>query len=369
MRIGVLTSSRADFGIYLPLLKKLVEDKYFDINLITFGTHSSKLHGYTISEIIESGLHPKYILDCVLNGDSPKDIVKNIAEICKQFSIFWEINYKEFDLVFCLGDRYEMFAAVISGIPFGVKFAHFHGGETTLGSIDNFYRHSITLASCIHFTATDKYAEKVKEITSQKDNIYSTGALSLANLSNVKLLTIEEFYSKWNISLDKPTVLVTVHPETVAFNDVKKHAVILVQTILKISTTYQVIITMPNADTNGNIIRNEININLGGIKNILIIENLGKTSYFTAMKNCLFLLGNTSSGIIEAATFNKYVINLGERQRGRITSKNILHSGFVTKEILEKINIIKNNNYFFNGDNIYYKNGTINLIINSLKKI
>jgi len=367
MKIGVLTSSRADFGIYFPLLNELCKDDFFEISIIAFGTHLSKFHGYTIDEIIEAGMTPEFRLDCVLKGDKPEDIINNIASICNQFSNFWKKNHKKFDIVFCLGDRYEMFASVISGIPFGLKFAHFHGGETTLGSIDNFFRHSISLASIIHFTSNDEYSQKVKNITGQQEHIYSVGSLSLANILSTKIMTIDEFYSKWGIRLDKPTVLITVHPETVGFDDVLDHAVVLVDVILKICTSYQVIITMPNADTNGLIIRNEINKSLKNKKNILIVENLGKISYFTAMKNCSFMLGNTSSGIIEAASFNKFVINLGQRQRGRLTSNNVLHAKFNTQEILEKINIIKSKNFNFIEKNIYFKEDAIKLVMNILK--
>jgi GDP/UDP-N,N'-diacetylbacillosamine 2-epimerase (hydrolysing) len=260
-----------------------------------------------------------------------------------------------------------MFAAVISGIPFGVKFAHFHGGETTLGSIDNFFRHSISLSSIIHFTSTDEYSQKVKNITGQEDHIYSVGSLSLANILSTKILTIDEFYSKWGIRLDKPTVLITVHPETVGFNEVLDHAIVLVDVILKICISYQVVITMPNADTNGKIIRNEINKRLKNKKNILIVENLGKISYFTVMKNCSFMLGNTSSGIIEAASFNKFVINLGQRQKGRLTSNNVLHAKFNTEEILEKINIVKSKKFNFIEKNIYFKEDGIKLVMYILK--
>ena len=131
MRIGILTSSRADFGIYLPLINGLKNNKNFTISLIVFGTHLSEKHGYTINEIIESGIETQFVLKPLQFGDTPGEIAKTITATFNQFDKFWSINYQNFDLVFCLGDRYEMFAAVTSGIPFGIKFAHFHGGETT----------------------------------------------------------------------------------------------------------------------------------------------------------------------------------------------------------------------------------------------
>jgi GDP/UDP-N,N'-diacetylbacillosamine 2-epimerase (hydrolysing) len=369
MRIGVLTSSRADFGIYLPLINQLKKDPYFTLSLIVFGTHLSKQHGYTLDEITDNGFNPEFLFEPVLFGDSPAEISKSISATYIQFEKFWTNHQQIFDIVLCLGDRYEMFAAVIAGIPFGIKFGHIHGGETTLGAIDNIYRHSISLSSYIHFTAAEKFSDRVKSIIDNNETVYTVGSLSLDGFMQTNFLTTIEFHKKWQVDLEIPTILVTVHPETVAFDEVEKHSQVLLQTLNYLSKDFQIIITMPNADTHGMIIRNMINQNLINKKNIYIFENLGKLSYFTAMKYCSFMLGNTSSGIIEAASFNKYVIDLGERQKGRLTSKNVLHSAFNLNEIIEKVNFIQKNEYNFTGANLYFQPNVANSIIQILKKI
>ncbi|MDP4679785.1 MAG: UDP-N-acetylglucosamine 2-epimerase, partial [Cyclobacteriaceae bacterium] len=157
MRIGVLTSSRADFGIYLPLIKALDSDEHFNLSLIVFGAHLSKEHGYTITEILEMGFSKIQKLCPLEFEDSPAEIGKSIGHITSHFASYWENHKEVYDVVFCLGDRFEMFAAVVAGVPFGIRFAHIHGGETTLGAIDNVFRHSITLYSTIHFTSTENY--------------------------------------------------------------------------------------------------------------------------------------------------------------------------------------------------------------------
>ena len=369
MRIGILTSSRADFGIYLPLINELEKDVYFKFSLIVFGTHLSKKHGYTLDEIIENGFNPQYVFEPILFGDSPTEIARTITATFNQFDNFWSNNHKNFDLVLCLGDRYEMFAAVTSGIPFGIKFGHIHGGETTLGAIDNIYRHSMTLSSYIHFTAAEKFSDRVRSIVDNNVNIFTVGSLSLDGFMQAKYLSEFEFFKKWNVDLRIPSILVTVHPETVAFQEVEKHSHELLNILIELSKGFQIIITMPNADTYGMVIRNMINQDLKSKKNIFVFENLGKQSYFSAMKYCSFMLGNTSSGIIEAASFKKYVINLGERQKGRLTSDNVLHTNFNYEEILDKVNYIRDNQYNYTGTNKYFQANVANSLIQILKKI
>jgi GDP/UDP-N,N'-diacetylbacillosamine 2-epimerase (hydrolysing) len=365
MKIGILTSSRADFGIYLPLLKALQKDTYFQVKIIAFGTHLSRFHGYTKDDIIVNGFQVDYEIESMMISDTPNGISSSLALTALKFSDFWTNHREEFDLVFCLGDRYEMFAAVISGVQFQIKFAHIHGGETTLGAIDNTFRHTLTLASKIHFVSTEKYKERVSELLDVKENIFVTGALSLDNLNDITLLDIPSFEEKYGINLFKKTILVTFHPETVAFEKNIGYVNVLIDVILMI-TNYQFIITMPNADTNGNIIRNELNLQLGTCDYVWLIENLGTRGYFTAMNYCSFLMGNTSSGIIEAASLNKKVINLGKRQEGRASGHNVINVPIETNAILDAIKEIESTGCE-NMDNIYWNGGATNKIVNLLK--
>lgn len=366
MKIGVLTSSRADFGIYLPLLKLLKEDTFFNLEIIAFGTHLSKHHGNTISEIESYQFSKIYKLITIPNSDSAEDISKNIGQTISKFSSFWVKNV--FDLVICLGDRYEMFAAVSSATPFNVKFAHIHAGETTLGAIDNAYRHSISLFSKILFVSTEKYKKRAEEIVENNVKVYNVGALSIDNLSKIKFLTKEKFKTKFDIDLSKPSILTTFHPETISFENNKKYITELLKSFDILKEKYQIIITMPNTDTMGQMIRDEINnykkLNL----EIKVVESFGMLGYLSCMKYCSFLLGNTSSGFVEASYFPKFVINLGDRQKGRIETENI-KTTIITKEaILESVKKIENLKQL-NNMNIYGKGNTANKIIEILKTI
>ena len=366
MRIAILTSSRADFGIYLPLIKAMKADPFFKVEIIAFGTHLSFFHGHTIDQIQDEGFEANYRIETVLAGDSPSAIATSVGLTSIKFAEFWNIHQSDFDIVFCLGDRYEMFGAVTSGVPFQVTFAHLHGGEETQGAIDNVYRNSITQACKYHFVSCEAHAQRVSELIRSSQNVYNVGSLSIDNVQSLMLYSTREFLIKFGMDLSKPTILVTVHPETVAYEINNQIAVETANALLSLNA-FQVLITLPNADTNGSIIRNRfLKLPDESSGRIMCFENLGSKGYFSAMKHCSFLLGNTSSGIIEAASFSKCVINLGNRQLGRQQNGNIINSPFDTISILEIVNKIKHS-LNFNGDNIYYKSNVAHNICSILK--
>jgi GDP/UDP-N,N'-diacetylbacillosamine 2-epimerase (hydrolysing) len=368
-KIGILSSSRADFGIYLPLLNKLQIDNRFDFELIIFGTHLSKFHGYTKKEIIECGFKIHHEIFTSLSGDSEFHISNNIGYTIVEFSKFWNHYNGYFDLVLCLGDRFEMFSAVIASIPFGIKLAHIHGGEQTLGSIDNIFRHAISHSSFIHFTSTEQYAKRVETLIDNTNSvIVNVGALSLDSIFDFIPLSNEEFKVKWKIDLSKPTILTTLHPETVGVNKNRKHVNVLCDLILEYSNReYQFLVSMPNSDTSSNIIREVYSQRLSACKSVFFVENLGKADYFTAMSKCLFMLGNSSSGLIEAASFNKYVINVGERQNGRVHSDNVINCDFDFDKLCNAVDSIRYKSWF--GTNPYYNCGAADLIIKTLNDL
>ncbi len=368
MRLGILTSSRADFGIYLPLLKAMKLDASIQFELIVFGTHLSELHGYTKNEIIANGFTPSYEIETLLPGDSSLVIAKSIAHVIDKFSTFWDEHKNDFDVVLCLGDRFEMFAAVTASIPFGIKLAHIHAGEITLGAIDNIFRHSISHASYIHFTSTPEYATRVLSLIDHSNPIVEhVGALSLDTLKDFVPMDNEEFKNKWGVDFNQATVITTFHPETVASEKNAKYANILCDVIEEqTKNNLQFLITMPNADTNANSIRTAFVNRLQNNPRVFLRENLGTLGYFTAVAKSKFVFGNSSSGIIEAASFGKYVINLGKRQEGRSHAENVIDCDFEANKINEVITSIINKEW--GGTNPYDKGGASQLIIKTLKK-
>lgn len=366
INVLVLTSSRADFGIYLPLLEKLKGDPRFLLKMLAFGTHLSKSHGYTLNQIEEAGFESEYQISSMLANDASGDIATSYALTALKFADFWKSTAGRFDWVIVLGDRFEMAAAVAAGIPFNMPFVHIHGGETTLGAIDNIYRHFITLTSKMHFVALPQFQERVNQILGDATGqCFIVGALSLDNTKSVKLLSKAEFKQKWAIDLDRPSILITVHPETVAYERNQDFALQIYNAFKILSLDMQLIVTMPNADTAGFIFRDIFKkLKEGYPEQIHLVENFGTQSYFTCMKYAGLMIGNTSSGIIEAASFEKYVLNLGNRQKGRIAGENVIHLPFETNAIIDQANFYFNKKY--EGANIYDKGGAAEIIIQKL---
>lgn len=339
MKLAVLSSSRADFSIYKPLLTALRMSDAFSFELIVFGTHISDKHGFTLRDIQADGFEANHVLmDTFPISDKPSDISMCMAKTIEIFSDFWKNN--KYDLVFALGDRFEMFSACLSGVPFNIKIAHIHGGETTLGAIDEIFRHSITHMSKLHFSATDVYKKKVIQLIGSANYVYDVGALSIDNLRTIHYLSKKDIYEKYGIDFNNPTILTTFHPETIDFEKNSMNIQQLLNVFQKL-LDYQIVCTMPNSDTSGNVIRKAlIDFQKSNLHpNFYLYESLGFVGYYSFMKNCTLMLGNTSSGFAEAYYFYKPVVNLGNRQSGRIVTENIFNSEINENEIM--LNVVK----------------------------
>ncbi|PZR19829.1 MAG: UDP-N-acetylglucosamine 2-epimerase (hydrolyzing) [Flavobacterium psychrophilum] len=364
MKIGVLTSSRADYGIYLSLLEELKKDTFFSLDIIAFGTHLSKSHGYTVGAIKEDEYAKIYEISSLLSNDDEQSIATSYGVTLLKFADFWAQN--KYDLVLCLGDRFEMSAAVQAGIPFGVKFGHIHGGETTLGAIDNVYRHQISLAAVLHFTAADVFKDKLIALLGSDVGVFSVGSISLDNIARFEPIEKKVFYDKFSLS-SEDFALVTFHPETVGADDNYTYALEMKNAMKQICQDLHLVITMPNADTLGSIFREKIiQLQADYPDRITLIENFGKINYFSAMYYSKLLLGNTSSGIIEAASFGKYVVNVGNRQKGRAQSNNIYDVPFKADDIYIAVQKAMEQGQY-KGNNVYYKNGAVSAIVKIIK--
>lgn len=367
MKIGVLTSSRADFGIYLPLLNRLKADDELIIEIIAFGTHFSPRHGNTIHEIESKNFKVIHRLKHEMKDENEFDMANSFLDCMRIFTNFW----KEFtfDLVLCLGDRFEMLAAVQCGIPFKIRFAHFHGGEQTMGALDNIFRNQITAASSYHFTATKIFAERVSELIGSTQRVFHVGSLSISDLADLELDSLTKFKSNFSIP-DLPYILITIHPETNSTLSTKEFMANLIEALKDIPTTLYQVINLPNADFGSALIRESLlSYNKAFPKRSILIESFGKKNYFAAMKYCEFMMGNSSSGIIEGASFGKFVINIGERQKGRLQSENVINSNYKKNSILKNVNLLLKGNKTFDGENRYYKQNAVSFSHELIKQI
>lgn len=339
IKIAVLTSSRADYGIYKPLLELLKKKNCVELEIIAFGMHLQEHHGMTIDEIERDDYSQIHRVIGMPLLDSTEEIALGYGVLISEFSKFW-VNHS-YDWVLCLGDRFEMSAAVQSTIPFGLKLAHLHGGETTLGAIDNIYRHQISLASSLHLTAAEQFSNRLNQILDDSSSVHTVGALSIDGLEKMvlpKWELVSELFQIPNI----PFVLVTFHPETVNLSKNIGYIEVLKEVLSNLSDSIHIVITLANADTMGSYYRAfSQELKQLNPEKFSIINSFGKMNYFSAMKSCDFMLGNTSSGIIEAASFNKYVVNVGSRQEGRMRNENVIDVPFDLNEINSAINKIK----------------------------
>jgi GDP/UDP-N,N'-diacetylbacillosamine 2-epimerase (hydrolysing) len=366
VKVTVLTSSRAEYSIYLPLLNAMREDNYFDVSIIAFGTHTSIVYGHTVDAIKKDGFQISYELQTCPETDSSESIADSMGKTISEFAGIWPQH--QTDLVLCLGDRYEMFAACASTLPFNIPLGHIHGGETTLGAIDNAFRHSISHMSHYHFASTEVYKQRIIELKQDSKHVYNVGALSFDNLRNLDLLNINEFENRYGINMSKPTLLITVHPETIALEKNETYIQTFLDALNELEG-YQYLITMPNADTMGNMLRGYIDkfIKQNPAK-AWGYENLGTIGYLSAMKHCALMIGNTSSGMIEAAWFPKWVVNLGDRQKGRLATANVVSIPFNKTQILETVTALRTKQLPA-GSNVYGDGHTTEKIIAILKQL
>ncbi len=322
--IGVVTVGRSDYGIYLPLLRAIQADPDLQLFLIVSGMHLSPEFGLTVRAIEKDGFEIGQQVEMLLSSDTPEGIVKSMG----LGMIGFAQAYARFlpDILVVLGDRFEMHAAALAALPFRIPVAHLHGGELTFGAIDDALRHSITKLSHLHFVSTQEYAYRVIQMGEEPWRVVVSGALSLDNLSAINLLDRGEFSRQFGIHLPDNFLLVTYHPVTLEFEQTEWQ---MDELLAALDICQQpVLFTMPNADTGGRVIRQKILEGVSGHSEWLVVENLGSLGYFSAMKLARAMVGNSSSGIIEAPSFALPVVNIGTRQRGRTFAKNVINTDY-----------------------------------------
>ena len=364
MKIAVLTCGRSDYSIYLPLLKKLKKDKAFELHLIAFGSHPYKEFGNTVNLIKKDGFNPVYVICALVMGDDEKSVAESMALTTFKFAEVFDKD--KYDLIFVLGDRFEMFAAASASVPFNIPIAHLHGGEKTLGAIDDKFRHAITVMSKYHFASTENHEKKLFTLIGNKKHIHNVGALALDNISNLKLKTKNELLKELNVDFIKPTLLATLHPETVNASANKIIIEEFIKSIKKLGM--QTIITLPNNDANNRFIRDALHDFCSKSNNVFAFDALGPHLYYSCMKYCYAVVGNSSSGIIEAASFGKYTVNIGDRQKGRERGINVIDVPPDSNKITRVIQSIPGLPEL-NGTNIYGDGKTADRIIHVLKSI
>jgi len=318
-KICFFTGSRSEYHLSKNLIKKFLDSKEFDTKLIVSGSHLSKKFGNTISDIIADGIKPSVLIQTNEKFDSAHDISSALSIILKKSNLYLKKNMPE--LMILVGDRYETFCIGLTCLIMNIPIAHIHGGEVTEGSYDDNLRHALTKFSHFHFVSNKTFERRVIQLGEQPKNTFIVGGLGVDNIKKVKLLSNEYLAKKFKLKTNN--FLVTFHASTLESDKSAKMLKNLLY-VLKEYRDYKIIFTYPSSDFgNSELIKLLHNFKKTN-KNIEIVKSLGMVNYLSLLKKVNLVIGNSSSGIAEAPTFNTPTINIGDRQKGRLFAKSII---------------------------------------------
>lgn len=366
-KICIITGSRAEYGLLYSLLKKIKKDKSTELQVVATCMHLLPKFGSTYKEIIKDGFKINYKVKMSIPSSKPESITSatglGMVGFSKAFS-----KLKP-DLVVVLGDRFEILSASFAALSKNIPIAHIHGGESTFGAIDEAIRHSITKMSTWHFTATNVYKKRIVQMGENPKRVYLVGSLGVERIKKIKLLSKNNLEKKIKFKFGKRNILTTFHPETLS-NDSKKDSFKYLLHALKKIDDVSIIFTLPNADAGSDKITKMIKdfVKLDK-KKYIAFKSMGDKLFLSAMKHSDLVIGNSSSGIIEAPCFSIPTINIGDRQQGRVQAKSIINAKLNKLSISKSLKIVflkkkKMNNI----KNPYDIKGTSKKIFNILKK-
>lgn len=336
-RIAVITGTRAEYGLLYWIIKEIHFDLNLELQLVVTGSHLSNDFGFTVKEIEKDGFSVSERVEMLLSSDTEASIVTSMGLAMIGFAKAYErLNP---DVLIVLGDRFEILSAVAAAVPFRIPVAHIHGGESTEGAMDELFRHGITKMSHIHFPATELYAKRIRQMGESPDRIFTFGAPGLDSITRFPLLEKDKLLKGLDLPSKKKLGIITYHPVTLELkNSGAKDINVIIECIEAFSDIYW-IFTAPNADTGNSEIINSINNYTNKNRDkACFVTSLGQLKYLSLMKHAVLMLGNSSSGILEAASFKLPVVNIGTRQDGRIKPRNVIDVPSCMKtEILNSI--------------------------------
>lgn len=321
--ICIVTGTRAEYGLLYWLIKGINDDLELELQLLVTGMHLSPEFGLTWKQIEKDGFPITQKIEMLLSSDSSVGISKSMG--LAQISFAETFDQLKPDLIVLLGDRTETFAVATAALIKGIPIAHIHGGELTEGAYDDAIRHSITKMSHLHFTSTEEYRNRVIQMGEQPETVFNVGALGLDNIKKLQLLDKVGFEKAINHKLADKNLLITFHPVTLENKSAELQFKELLSALDELENTL-LIFTKPNSDKDGRIIIKMIDeyVNRNSNKAIAFIS-LGQLRYLSAIPIMDAVVGNSSSGIIEAPAFNIPTINIGDRQKGRIMGPTIFN--------------------------------------------
>jgi len=331
--LGIFTTSRSDYGILSNLLSAIDNDKHIQYKLFVGGSHLTIKQGLTINEIQKKNKITR-VFDFLINTNSEYSLNQSLAISTFQLN---EIFISEFfDLVCILGDRIELLPIVQTAVIFRKPIIHIHGGEVTEGAIDNQVRHMITKSSHLHFVACTEYYQNVRKMGESDWRIFNTGALGIDGIVKNRKIDKKTLFKQLNLDINQQTIILTYHPVSLEY---KIKTINQVENLFNALDNYdfQVVITAPCIEIDSDKIVNYIFSQIKKNKNYHYIKSLGTLKYYNLISHCKFVIGNSSSGIIEAPFFRIPTVNIGDRQKGRIRHSSIIDTDYSTESIQKGI--------------------------------
>ena len=365
-KICVVTGSRAEYGLFYPILIKIKQSPILDLQLITSSSHLSSELGSTYKIIEDDG----FIIDKKIDNLYLSDTMLSIAKSAAKALLLLSESFEELkpDLVLLLGDRYETHAAASSAMLMNIPIAHIHGGEITEGAVDEQIRHSITKMSYLHFCSTEKYRSRVIQMGEDPNRVFNSGAPGIDNIANLPLLTKGQLEGELMWKMSQECALFTYHPVTLEETNIKDDVASIFGVLA--SFNFNILFTYANADLGGRIINHSIEEFCKSTpRKYKVVKNLGQVKYLSAMKHIDLVIGNSSSGIIEAASFKKAVINIGNRQKGRLKGQNVIDCNIAS--LCESLDLALSDDFkdkINNIENIYGNGKTAAFIVEKLIK-
>ena len=370
-KICFVTGTRAEYGILSRLMKSLKDDDSVELQIIATNMHLSPEFGMTVKEIEDDGLTIDRKVEMLLSSDTAVGTVKSMG--LASIGLADAYTQLDPDLIVILGDRYEMLAAASAALIFGIPVAHLHGGEITEGAYDDAIRHAITKLSYLHFTSTEEYRANVIQMGESPERVFWVGALGADNIGNEDMLSLQDLEDSLSFKLGEDFLLVTFHPVTKEPGLAETQTQALLDSLEKVIDKHKILFTLPNSDTDGRIITSMVRDWVHDHTDKAVdVTSLGRRLYYSALKYCKAVIGNSSSGLCEAPSFRKPTLNIGIRQQGRTQGNTIVNCDPTMESIAEGLRKILSDDFIkyvsHKGKNPYVKPDTLSVIMRVLKE-
>jgi UDP-N-acetylglucosamine 2-epimerase (non-hydrolysing)/GDP/UDP-N,N'-diacetylbacillosamine 2-epimerase (hydrolysing) len=371
-KICVVTGTRAEYGLLRPLLRLLADDADIQLQLIVTGTHLSRDYGYTVDLIEADGFLANERIEMLVASDTAVGVTKSLGLACLGFAD--ALFRLQPDLMVLLGDRYEVLAAAQSALIARIPVAHLHGGEVTEGAIDESIRHAVTKMSSLHFGATPKSCERIVQMGENPEAVFLVGATGLDSIEQLPLLSLSELETHLQITIKRPIAVVTVHPETCLAPEKSVEAVESLLAAIADHPDLTIVFTGSNADAGGtriNALLSSYVVTRVGTAPAVFVKSLGQQRYLSLLSHADMVIGNSSSGLVEAHAVKTVAINIGDRQKGREQPPSVLNvtwnSSDISSAILKALSQEQRSRLLF--ESPYGTPGTANRIFQILRSV